>query len=93
MAQNKATLEKVMQSSLKHKAYGSRVAETVASIESIAAVILADLDTQGVLYAVDYSVDSQDSDSIRRMRVGVAHASHGKRLQDRGRADPGPADR
>ena len=82
MAQHKASLEKVMQSSLKHNAYGSRVAETVASIEAIAAVILADLDAQTGLYAVDYSADSQDSDSVRRMRVGIAHSAYGKRLQD-----------
>ena len=83
MAQNKATLEKVMQSALKHNAYGSRVAETVASIEAIAAVLQADLDSKAASpFAIEYSVDSQDADSVRRMRVGVAHATYGKRLQD-----------
>lgn len=78
MAQHKASLEKTLQSALKHKEYGSRMAETVASIESIAIVLATAAD--GPL--TDYSTDSQDSDSIRRMRVGIAHASYGKRIQD-----------
>jgi hypothetical protein len=82
MAQHKATLERVLVSTLKHATFGSRAAETVASIEAIAAVIAADLDGQGGTYGVDYTADSQDTDSIRRFRSAIAHREYGKRIQD-----------
>ena len=69
--QHKASLEKVLQSSLAHKEAGSRLAETVASIE---AMILT-----GILGSAQ---DSQDTDGIRRTRSAIAHRDYGKRLQD-----------
>jgi len=81
MAQHKATLERVLISTLKHSTFGSRVAETVASIEAIAAVIAADLDSLAGIY-VDYTADSQDEDSVRRFRSALAHKAYGKRVQD-----------
>lgn len=69
--QHKASLEKVLQSALAHKAAGSRLAETVASIEAMIAA--------GVMGSQQ---DSSDEDSIRRCRSAIAHREYGKRLQD-----------
>jgi len=72
MAQHKASLEAILRSALAHKKAGSRMAETVASIE---AMVLSGIDTAA-------AADSQNSDSIRRMRSALAHRSAGKRMQD-----------
>jgi len=69
--QHKANLEKVLQSALAHRSAGSRLAETVVSIE---AMILT-----GILGTAQ---DSQNADSIRRTRSAIAHKEDGKRLQD-----------
>jgi hypothetical protein len=69
--QHKASLEKVLQSALAHRAAGSRLAETVASIE---AMVLS-----GILGSAQ---DSKNEDSIRRTRSAIAHREYGKRLQD-----------
>ena len=71
-AQHKAPLDKVLQSAFAHRAAGSLIAETTASIE---AMILSGIDTAT-------AVDSQDEDSIRRFRSAIAHRDFGKRLQD-----------
>ena len=72
MSQHKASLEKVLISSLKHRKYGSKLAETISSIE---AMVLTGIDTAT-------ESDSQDADSIRRCRSAVAHREYGKRMQD-----------
>jgi len=72
MSQHKATLEKVLISSLKHRKYGSKIAETISSIE---AMVQTGIDTAT-------EVDSQNEDSIRRCRSAVAHRVYGKRMQD-----------
>jgi hypothetical protein len=69
--QHKASLEKNLQSALKHRAAGSRLAETVASIE---AMVLT-----GIMGSAQ---DSKNADSIRRARSAVANKADGKRLQD-----------
>lgn len=69
--QHKASLEKVLQSALAHRSAGSRLAETVASIE---AMILT-----GIMGSAQ---DSKNEDSIRRTRSAIAHREDGKRLQD-----------
>lgn len=72
MSQHKANLEKVLISSLKHRKYGSKLAETISSTE---AMILTGIDTAS-------KSNSQDADSIRRCRSAVAHREYGKRMQD-----------
>ena len=72
MPQHKASLEKVLISSFKHRKYGSKTAETIASIE---AMVQTGIDTAS-------EVDSKDEDSIRRCRSAVAHRAYGKRMQD-----------
>ncbi|RLD02364.1 MAG: hypothetical protein DRI65_14960 [Chloroflexota bacterium] len=72
MAQHRAILEAVLQSGFRHRNAGSKIAETVASIE---AMVLSGIVTTEV-------VDSQDDDSIRRCRSAIAHKSFGKRMQD-----------
>jgi len=69
--QHKASLEKTLQSALAHRAAGSRLAETVASIE---AMVLT-----GIMGTAQ---DSKNEDSIRRTRSAVVHKEYGKRLQD-----------
>jgi hypothetical protein len=69
--QHKASLEKNLQSALKHRAAGSRLAETVASIE---AMVLT-----GIMGSAQ---DSKNEDSIRRARSAIANKVDGKRLQD-----------
>lgn len=70
--QHKVSLEKTLQSALMHKAAGSRVAETIASIE---AMVLTGIATTAV-------VDSQNKSDIGRCRAGLAHREYGKRMQD-----------
>lgn len=70
MAQHKASLEKVLQSALAHKVAGSRLAETVASIEAIAAVYS---------YVLSPSTDEK---KVHKIQSAVAHKVYGQRLQN-----------
>lgn len=70
MSQHKASLEKVLQSSFAHRRAGSRIAETVASIEAM------------VIAVAGSSYESSDEDAVRRTRSAIAHRAYGKRIQD-----------
>ena len=70
-ARHKASFEKILQSALKHRAAGSRLAESVASIE---AMILTGI--------MGTSVVSKDKPSILLVQRDVSHKASGTRIQN-----------
>lgn len=72
MAQHKASLEKTLQSALKHKKAGTEVATTILAIE---ALVASGIDTAAI-------VENTEKDVIRRTRSMACHKVFGKRLAD-----------
>ena len=72
MAQHKSGMERVMQSSFKHKRAGTEMATAVLGIE---AMIASGIDTNEI-------VENTDRKTLGRCRAGLAHKAFGKRLAD-----------
>lgn len=72
MAQHKAGLERVMQSSMKHKRAGTEMATAVIGIE---AMIASGIDTTE-------AVENTDKKAQGRCRAGLCHKAYGKQLAD-----------
>jgi hypothetical protein len=71
-AQHKSGLERVMQSSLKHKRAGTEMATAVLGIE---AMIASGIDTNEI-------VENGDVKAVGRCRAALCHKNFGKRLAD-----------
>ena len=72
MAQHKSGLERVMQSSFKHKRAGTEMATAVLGIE---AMIASGIDTNEI-------VENSDRKVLGRCRAALCHKSFGKRMAD-----------
>jgi hypothetical protein len=72
MAQHKASMEKVMQSALKHKRAGTELSTAVAGIE---AMVASGIDTDAI-------VENDDARAVGRCRAGLCHKAYGKRMAD-----------
>lgn len=72
MAQNKASLERVLQSTLKNKKAGSEVATAILGIE---AMIASGIDETAI-------VENSDPKVVGRCRATLCHKAYGKRLAD-----------
>lgn len=72
MAQHKASLEKTLQSTFKHKKAGTEVATAIIAVEAMVA--------SGI--EVTEMVENTDVEMVRRTRATCAHKVFGKRLAD-----------
>lgn len=72
MSQHKASLEKVMQSAMRHKRAGTEVSTAVLAIE---AMVLTSIAQSSI-------VENMDSKVVGRCRAALRHKSFGKRLAD-----------
>lgn len=72
MAAHKASLEKVLQSSLKNKRAGTEVATSILGIE---AMLVSGIDETAV-------VENSDVKFLGRCRAAICHKAYGKRLAD-----------
>lgn len=71
-AQHKASLEKTLQSALKHKKAGTEVATTILAIE---ALVSSGIDTSAI-------VENTNAEVVGRIRAACTHKAFGKRLAD-----------
>ena len=72
MAQHKASLEKTLQSALKHKKAGTEMATAIVAVE---ALVASGIDTAAI-------VENTDKKVISRTRAIACHKVFGKRLAD-----------
>ncbi|CAB4125195.1 hypothetical protein UFOVP53_78 [uncultured Caudovirales phage] len=72
MAANKASLEKVLQSSLKNKRAGTEVATSIVGVEALL--------VSGIAETV--VVENSDPKFVGRCRATICHKAYGKRLAD-----------
>ena len=72
MAQHKASLERVMRASLKHKRAGTEVATAILAIEAMVLTTISQ----------NEMVENSDKKALGRCRAAVSHKAFGKRLAD-----------
>lgn len=72
MSQHKQSLEKVMQTSMRHKRAGTEVSTAVLAIE---AMVLTSISQNNI-------VENTDAKQLARCRAALKHKSYGKRLAD-----------
>ena len=72
MSQHKQSLEKVVQTSMRHKRAGTEVATAILAIE---AMVLTSI-------AQNQVVENQDKRALGRCRAALSHRTFGKRLAD-----------
>jgi hypothetical protein len=72
VAQHKQSLEKVMQTSMRHKRAGTEISTAILAIE---AMILTSISQNDI-------VENTDAKQLTRCRAALKHKSYGKRLAD-----------
>ena len=72
MSQHKQSLEKVMQTSMRHKRAGTEVSTAVLAIEAMVLTSISQNDM----------VENTDAKQVGRCRAALKHKSYGKRLAD-----------
>jgi hypothetical protein len=72
MAQHKQSLEKVIQTSMRHKRAGTEVSTAILAIE---AMVLTSISQNEI-------VENSDKKALGRCRAALKHKSYGKRLAD-----------
>lgn len=72
MSQHKQSLEKVMQTSMRHKRAGTEVSTAVLAIEAMVLTSISQNDM----------VENTDAKQLARCRAALKHKSYGKRLAD-----------